>query len=58
MQNTIEARGNLCTELGAAVFFFMSFNNIQQKCIRTQKQEDKKIKIKYIVKRKQEVYPI
>ena len=35
----------------------MMFNNIQ-KCVKIQEREDKKIKIKYIMKRKHEVYPL
>ena len=34
----------------------MMFNNIQ-KCIKIQKRENKKIKIKYIMKSKHDVYP-
>ena len=36
---------------------FMMFHNIQ-KCLNKQKREAKKIRIKYIMQRKHEVYPI
>ena len=36
---------------------FMMFNNIQ-KCIKYKKREERKIKIKYILKTKHDAYPI
>ena len=46
-----------CNTIQYNTCLFMMFNNIQ-KCIKRQEREDKKIKIKYIMKRKHEVYSL